>query len=386
MRAIINGKIITRYNVVEDKVIIFDSKIEALVNRGEIEETVKNYKYGKLDLIDAMGNYVSSGFIDLHIHGSGGKDTMDGNLEDLRIISKVIVKNGVTAFLPTTMTMSKEKIYKALDTIKEGMKQDLGGAKVLGAHMEGPFINSKYKGAQNENYIVEPDYNFIKGYEEVIKIITLAPEKDVNFEFIKLIKDKTDIVLSIGHSDATYEEAMEAIRRGVSHATHLFNAMTPFNHRNPGIVGAAFNSNINCELIADKIHVHPEIFQTVIKIKGTDKLILITDSMRAGCLKEGISDLGGQKVIVKNNSARLEDGTLAGSILTLNKALENLVKCTSLEIYEVVAMVTLNAAKDIGISDKKGSLELGKDADITIFDENFDIKQTIVEGKTVFVK
>lgn len=386
MRAIINGKVILENCILEDKVVLFDTRIKGLINKLEFEKNVSQSSYDGIDIIDAKGSYVSPGFIDLHIHGSGGRDAMDGEIEDLKVISQSIAQNGVTGFLPTTMTMSKEKIYKALDNIKEGMKLDLGGAKVLGAHMEGPFINPKYKGAQKEDYIIEPDYNFINGYEDVIKIITLAPEKDNNSQFIKSIKENTNIVLSIGHSDATYEEAMESIEKGVSHATHLFNAMSPLNHRKPGVIGAVFNSNINCELIADKIHVHPGVFQTVINIKGVNKVILITDSMRAGCMKDGVSELGGQKVIVKDNSARLEDGTLAGSILTLNKAVKNMVENTNLNIYQAISMVSLNSAKDIGISDRKGSIEEGKDADIVIFDEGYNVSHTIVEGNTVFTK
>lgn len=370
----------------ESKVLLFDNKIDDIIDRNEFENIMKSDRYDDIDIIDAKGNYISPGFIDLHIHGAGGKDTMDGNIEDLIEISKVIAKRGVTGFLPTTMTMSKEKIYKALEVVRKGMSIESGGARILGAHMEGPFINEKYKGAQKEDYILAPNYEFIKGYEDVIKIITLAPEKDHDFNFIRNVKENTDIVLSIGHSNATYEEAMESIENGISHATHLFNAMTPMNHRKPGIVGAVFSSKVNCELIADKIHVHPGIFETLVNIKGNDKIILITDSMRAGCMKDGISELGGQRVIVKNNSARLEDGTLAGSILTLNNAIKNIVENTSLKIYEAVVMASLNPAKDIGIDKRKGSIEIGKDADIAIFDDSFEVKHTIVEGKTVFIQ
>lgn len=384
MKAIVNGKIITNECILEGKVLLFDSEIKNIVSNMEFDDIIKNNKQDKFEIIDASGNYVSPGFIDLHIHGSGGKDTMDGNIEDLRTISSVIAENGVTGFLPTTMTMSKEKIYKALDVIRLGMESEAEGAKILGAHMEGPFVNEIYKGAQKKDYIVKPDYDFIKGYEDIIKIITIAPEVDNNSDFIKNVKENTDIVISMGHSNATYEEAMKAVENGVSHATHLFNAMTPLNHRNPGVVGAVFGSDVNCELIADKIHVHPAMFQVVINIKGKDKVILITDSMRAGCMKDGVSELGGQKVIVKDNSARLEDGTLAGSILRLNQAVKNILENTNLKMYEAIAMVSINAAKDIGIDKRKGSIEIGKDADIVIFDDNIAVKQTIVEGKTVF--
>lgn len=382
MRAIINGKIILKDKTVENKVVIFDKKIKHIIEKEDFYKI--NNILEKLDIIDADGCYVSPGFIDLHIHGSGGSDAMDGTLKDLKIISQVIAQKGVTGFLPTTMTMSKEKIYKALNTIKEGMDLDLGGAKVLGAHMEGPFINSKYKGVQDEKYIIKPSYDFINGYEKVIKIITLAPEKDYNFEFIKKVKENTSIVLSIGHSDAIYEEVIEAIKNGISHATHLFNAMSPLHHRKPGVVGAVLSSDINCEFIADKIHIHPGVFELIINAKGPNKVILVTDSMRAECMKNGISELGGQKVIVKDNLAMLEDGTLAGSVLTLNRALKKVLENTKLKIHEVVAMASSNAARNIGIDKRKGSIELGKDADITIFDEEFEIKHTIVEGRTVF--
>ena len=239
------------------------------------------------------------------------------------------------------------------------MKLETKGAKILGVHMEGPFINEKYKGAQKADNIIKPNYDIIKDYLDIIKIITLAPEKDENHSFIKKVKHNSEITLSIGHSDASYEEAIEAIEDGITHATHTFNAMTPLNHRKPGIVGAIFTSDITCELIADLIHVHPAIFNILINVVHKDKMVLITDSMRAGCMKAGNYDLGGQKVIVKNGAARLQDGTLAGSVLTLNKAVLNMLNNSDLEIYEVVAMASLNPAKVINMDNKKGSLEVG---------------------------
>lgn len=380
MKAIINGKIITEEKVLENKILVFNERILEFKEQKNSEYLFETFE----EIIDAKGNYVSPGFIDMHIHGSGGHDVMDGTQESLSAISSVITRNGVTGFLPTTMTMSTEKIYNALDNIRYCMGKEIQGAKILGVHMEGPFINKKYKGAQAEDFIIQPNFSFIEKYVDIIKIITLAPEVDEDNNFIKETKRKTDIILSIGHSNAEYNEAMEAIANGISHATHTFNAMTPLNHRKPGIVGAVFNSEIYCELIADKIHVHPALFKTLEKIKGKNKIILVTDSMRAGCLRDGISELGGQKVFVKDGSARLEDGTLAGSILNLNKGIKNFMDNTGMEICEVVKLASLNPSKELGIEGETGSLELGKYADIAILDENFNVLQTIVEGKTVF--
>ena len=380
MKAIVNGKIIVGNEILQNKVLLFEKKIIDILDRENVCLSKNDY------IIDAKGLYISPGFIDVHIHGSGGKDVMDGEIESIKVISNTIAKRGVTSFLPTTMTMAKERIYKALDVIEQAMNMDLGGAKVLGAHLEGPFINPKYKGAQKVDFIKNPSFDFIKGYENVIKIITLAPEKDENFKFLKYIKENTDIVLSIGHSDATYEQAMAAIDNGISRATHTFNAMTPLNHRKPGIIGAIMNTDISCELIADNIHVHKGAINVLTKIKGKDKIILITDSMRAGCMNNGIWELGGQKVIVKNGSARLEDNTLAGSILTLDNAIKNMKNNIDASLCEIISMVTINPAKDINIYDKTGSIEKGKDSDIVIFDKDINISMTIVEGNIVYQK
>lgn len=376
------GKIILENEVLENKVLIFNDKIVDILDEEDLEKMESTHKIKQI--IDAHGKYISPGFIDIHIHGSGGKDTMDGELAGLKIISETIAKNGVTAFLPTTMTMEKQKIYKALDTVRLAIKDNIKGAKILGAHMEGPFISEKYKGAQKKDYILKPSFEFIENYLDIIKIISMAPEEDFEFKFIKEVKNNSDIVLSMGHTNSDYETAMEAVRAGVSNATHTFNAMTALNHRRPGVVGAVLASNISFELIADTIHIHPAMFQILLNAKGKDKMILITDSMRAGCMNNGDWELGGQKVIVANNSARLTDGTLAGSVLTLNKAVFNMLKYTDLEIYEAVALASINPAKLINIDRTKGSIKIGKDADLIIFDEELKVDLSISEGKIIY--
>ena len=252
--------------------------------------------------------------------------------------------------------------------------------------MEGPFINPVYKGAQSSQYIVKPSYLFIEDYVDVIKLVSYAPEMDDNYSFTKAVKEKTDITLSIGHTNATYHEAKEAFAYGGNHVTHLFNAMTPLNHREPGVVGAALSSDVFTELIADTIHINPALFSFVLANKGKAKVVLITDSMRAGCMKDGVYDLGGQEVFVKDGAARLANGNLAGSVLTLNKAVYNFYKNTAATLCEVIHMASLNPATSIGVQNRKGSLEVSKDADIVLFDEELNCYLAIVEGREVVNK
>lgn len=376
MKAIINGKIIKESEILENKVIVFNDKIIGL--------------YDKVpkgaDIIDARGMYVSPGLIDIHVHGSCNCDVMDKSVDAIKTIGNGIKENGVTSFLPTTMTMSKEDIHETLDTIRESMNIKYNGAQVLGAHLEGPFINNKYKGAQSDEFIQVPNFPFIEDYVDIIKIISYAPEVDKNFNFTKEVKEKTDITLSIAHTNATYEEAISAIKFGASNITHLFNAMTPLNHREMGVVGAALTSDVYCEIICDNIHINPELFQFVLNNKGKDKVILITDCMRAGCMPNGKYDLGGQDVFVKDGAARLAAGNLAGSVLNLNKAVYNFMKKTNLSLNEAINLASLNPAKSINMDDRKGSLEINKDADIAIFNDEMDCYMTVSQGEIIFNK
>lgn len=374
MKCLINGKIILKNQILENKVLVFDEKIMDITDSAPKD----------CEVIDADGKYISPGLIDIHIHGNMGKDTMDSTDESIETISKSIMRHGVTSFLPTTMTMDKEHVYDALEVIKKAQNRKLEGAQVLGAHLEGPFINENYKGAQNEKFIINSKYEFIKEYKDVIKVITYAPEKDIDFDFTREIKRCTDIVLSIGHSNANYEQAKEAINLGVTNITHLFNAMTGLNHRDPGVVGAALTTNVYSELIADTIHINKDLFQFILNNKGKERLILITDSIEAGGLEDGNYALGGQKVIVKGNEARLENGALAGSVLSLNKMVFNFLENTNLKMNEAINLASLNPATSLGINDKKGSLEIGKDADIAVFDENLNCKMTLCLGEVVY--
>ena len=318
MKAIVNGKIILKDRVVEDGVLLYSDVIEGVVNADQIPEGS--------EIIDANGGYVAPGLIELHIHGYLGKDVCDGEEESIRIIAEGIVKNGVTAFLPTTMTESMETITKALNAVRNVMEESKTwkGSVVLGAHAEGPFISPSKKGAQPLEYIRKPDAKFVKEYSDVIKTITLAPEEDtVDFEAIREITRDTDVVISMGHTSADYDTAMRSIAAGVKHVTHFFNAMTPMAHRAPGVVTAGLNSDASIELIVDTFHVFPAFYDMLFKLKGR-KLCFITDCLPAGGLPYGEYTLGGQKIIYRDIVCRLEDGTVAGSVLKLNKGVHKL--------------------------------------------------------------
>ena len=375
LKAIINGKIIMPDEVLINKVLLFD--------KGKIIDIADDVLSGA-DIIDAKGLLVAPGFVDVHIHGSMGYDVMDGREDAIKEIAFGIARYATTSFLPTTMTMSKDDIYQALKVIRELQGEKINGAEILGAHLEGPFINTKYKGAQNEEFIVAPDYQWIDDFSDVIKLITYAPEEDTDLEFTKRVKAKTDITLSIGHSNATYEQVVHSINHGCSHVTHLFNGMPPLHHRDIGIVGAALTTDVFTELIADKVHVSEHLFQFVLNNKTAERIVLITDSIRASCMQDGIYDLGGQIVHVNAKEVRLENGTLAGSVLTLNQAARNFFEKTDATLPEIFKCASLNPATSIGVHDRKGSLAVGKDADIIFLDDDFSPHLTIARGEIVY--
>lgn len=376
MNVIHNVKIILENEILVHKALIFNEKIANIINESDLH----NYNFEKI--IDGEDMYLSPGFIDIHVHGCASYDVMDAAPENLDIISQSLAKTGVTSFLPTTMTMKISEIERALEKIRKNMNL-ANGAQILGCHLEGPFINELFKGAQDGTYIIPPNYDLIEKYKDIIKIITLAPEKEGSMKFIKYCVNN-NIIVSIGHTNANYEIAMAAIENGAKHITHIFNAMTPLNHRSPGTVGAAFLGDVTCELIADNIHVHPAVQNILVKMKGYDKVILITDALRACMMENGTYDLGGQDVIVNNGEARLENGTLAGSVLTLNIALKNIIKNTNAPLNVAVQMVTKNPATLLNAIDKKGTIEIGKNADLTIFDDEFNIHYTLTNGKIVY--
>ncbi len=369
MKIVINAKIVTDKEVLVGYSIIFNHKIISITK--EIPKDI--------EIIDAKGAYLSAGFIDIHIHGSSGADVMDATPSSLDTISKSLLQTGTTSFLATTMTMSTKDIQNALLNIKN-YKDEVSGAKILGVHLEGPFINRTKHGAQDAKYIQEPNFELIKDYIDIIKLITIAPEVTNAKEFIEYIyKNYPNIILSLGHSSANYKEAKKSFKWGISHATHLFNAMNPLHHREVGAVGAILeDEDISCEIIADNIHLHPSLYSLIYKLKK-DNLLLITDAIRAGCIKEGIYSLSGQKVIVESGKATLENGTLAGSVLKLNSALKNFCNNSNIKLPQLIAMVTSIPAKKLGLD--IGELKVGFPADIVLFDNEFNILKVFIDGE-----
>ena len=332
---------------------------------------------------------VLPGFIDQHIHGAGGSDGMDGSVEDIATIAKTVAKEGTTSFLVTTMTQSNANITKAMGAVKTYREQaSEEGARVVGIHLEGPYINASHKGAQPLEYVVASDKKEFEAYNQAsgnaIRIVTLAPEVEGAEEFIRYLAQK-GIVASIGHSAAKFADVEKAVAAGAKNVTHTYNAQSALHHREIGVVGSAMLFNeLNCELIADGIHVSVPAMRLLVKNKALDKLTLITDAMRAKGIPDGVSELGGQTVYVKNGEARLEDGTLAGSVLRMNRAVENMVTKVGVPLTQAVDYATINPAKTLGIDKITGSIAVGKRADFTVINDKFDVLMTVRDGKIIY--
>ncbi|MBO5888632.1 MAG: N-acetylglucosamine-6-phosphate deacetylase, partial [Clostridia bacterium] len=352
---------------VEGKGII---KTDIAVTEGKISAIESGLNLEEIEKFNCEAVIVP-GFIDEHIHGADGSDAMDGSVEALSKIANAVAKEGTTTFLATTMTQSPENITKALNAVKEYISKNCEeGAKVLGVHLEGPFISPKHIGAQPLEYVVNGNVEVFKKYYEAsgnsIKIVSLAPEMQDAEELIKYLKEN-GVIASIGHSGAKYADCENAVKWGVSNVTHTYNAQSGLHHRDAGVVGSALLlDELNCEIICDTIHVSIPAIKLVIKNKPKDKVTLITDSMRAKHLPDGESELGGQRVLVKNGEARLENGALAGSVLKMNDAIKNIVTKANVAFTDAIDYATKNPAKNLGIYDKVGSIKVGKNADLVV--------------------
>lgn len=385
MKAIRNGRCIVpgaagAFEVVDGQVLLYDADgIAGLMPEADF---AAGDAIAAEEVIDAGGRYVAPGFLNVHIHGCKGSDTMDATQEALGAMQAFLPRTGVTSFLPTTMTCAWQQIAAALTAVRTAMQTPRAGAQVLGAHMEGPFISPAKKGSQAEENILRADYARLAPFADVVRIVTLAPEElPEGSDFLARCR-AAGIHVSIGHTAADYETARRAVLMGGAHRfTHLYDAMQGFHHRAPGTLGAAFDTDAYVELIADNVHACPMAQRLAYRVKGRDRVILITDALRACGLGDGPSELGGQRVFVQGERATLADGTIAGSVATMNRCLRLFLENTGASVADAVAMVTKNPAEDLGIYGERGSLTPGKRADITIFDEQIAVYDTIIGGR-----
>ncbi len=380
-RKIINGLVFHEDgSFTPDTVYICGEKIVSQ----EVYEKECSTASGNEIVTDAAGNYVIPGLTDIHFHGCMGSDCCDGTVEAFQTIARYELSQGITSITPATMTMSEEvlsEICRAAKTYRD--TADENAADFCGLYMEGPFINAAKKGAQNEKYITPADTAMLNRLQDLsdnmLRTVAIAPETAGAMDFIR--ENSSRVNISIAHTAADYDTAKEAIACGASQLTHTYNAMPPFSHRAPGPIGAAADDeHCRAELICDGIHIHPAVVRTTFKMFGDDRIIFISDSMRAAGLADGQYDLGGQNVTVKGNLAVLEDGTIAGSVTNLMDCVRTAVHDMGIPFASAVKCAAVNPAKAVGIYDAYGSLTPGKFANIVILDKNLDIKTVLHHG------
>ena len=386
-----NGKVIFPDRIEENKTLVIENgKLISIID-GEAPSLAEAYK-----VIDANGKYVSSGFIDIHTHGGGGHDFMDGTVEAYLGAAEMHAKHGTTALLPTTLTSTFEELLKTFETYKKANSQNDKGAKFLGLHLEGPYFAYNQRGAQDPKYLRNPEpeeYNKIMASSDDIVRWSLAPELPGALEFAKVLAEK-NILTAVAHSDAIYEEVLEAFDAGFTLATHLYSGMSTITRRNAyryaGVVEASYLiDGMDVEIIADGVHLPKSLLQFVYKFKGSDRIALCTDSMRGAGMPDGESILGslekGQKVIIEDGVAKLPDRTaFAGSVATTDRLVRTMVQLAEVPLVEAVKMMTLTPARIMKLDNNKGSVAIGKDADFVIFDDNINVSHTILEGNVIY--
>lgn len=375
-----NGKLVLENKIIEGSLLVENGVITKIVE-DRFEEELTGDK-----VVDLAGKTVVPGFVDVHIHGCDGADMMDCSVESLRKMSKFVATRGVTNFLPTTLTAPKEELKKALACVGELQDKDIDGANIFGAHMEGPYFDVAFKGAQDDRFMVKANTSELEEYVNVkkgaLKMMSLSASDDSYLEPIRFLR-KNGVICSIGHSNGVYENVRKAVEAGLSHATHTYNGMRGITHRELGIAGGILVSDeINAEVIFDGIHVHPKAVELVIRAKGTDKVVLITDAMSATGLADGDYKLGKLDVYVKDNQARLKsNNSLAGSVLTMDKAFRN-VMSLGYSIFDAIKMSSTNACDEFGLN--AGRIQVGKRGDFAILDDNKEVAMTVVGGKIKF--
>lgn len=386
-----NGRILSPYRVIPNGTVVVSGGKIAEVREGiiEVPDAVE---------IDAKGQYISPGFIDMHVHGGGGHDFMDGSETAFLKIAETHARHGTTSMMPTTLTSEKEELFKTLELYKQADRNNVSGAQFLGIHLEGPYFAMSQRGAQDPRYIRNPDpeeYKDILSRSSDIKRWSAAPELEGAIEFAHYVKSK-GVLVALAHTDAVYEEALIAFENGYTLATHFYSAMNGVTRKNAmryaGVIEFAYLiDEMDVEVIADGIHCPPPLLKLIYKIKGSDRMALITDSMRAAGMPEGESILGslhdGLKVIVEEGVAKLPDrSSFAGSVATADRLVRTMVKMADVPLLDAVRMISRTPASILGISDQKGSLIPGKDADILIFDDDIQVQMTMVNGRVIYNK
>lgn len=371
-KTLTNAKIITGETTIKSGYIRFDESILEVADMANYQENAAD------EVIDVNGQTIVPGFIDVHSHGGYGIDNMDADPKLIHEMTQKMLQEGITSYFPTTMTQSDENIENALAAIGEAAKKN---PMIQGIHLEGPFVSPAYKGAQPEQFMRAADADTMKRWNEIsggnLRLVTYAPEMGDVSDF-ETYCTENNIVLSAGHSGATYEQLMDS---KVSHVTHLFNGQLGLHHREIGVAGfALLEDDVYAEMIVDGYHITPKMVKLALKAKGADHILLITDSMRAKGQPEGESELGGQQVFVKDKQARLENGSLAGSVLTFIDAFKNILDFTECSLEDAVKMSSVNQAREFGLS-TKGKLLAGMDADMVILDNELNVNKTILGGK-----
>lgn len=364
----------------EAAVWIADGRIERI----ESDAAPNREQTSDCERIDGQGMLLIPGMIDVHIHGANGFDMMDGTEESVQQVSRACANSGCTSFLATSVSSTIEQLMAMIRSVKRVVGRERGAA-VAGIHLEGPYLNAKRKGMQNEAYLRHPDIGeMTRIFDEagdLIKMVTIAPELPGGTEMIDFLRNRGTIV-AVAHSDATYEEAKLAFSRGASHVTHCFNGMRPIHHRDPGLVAAAFEEeHVSLQAIVDQVHLHPAIVRMMYRMKGADKMVLITDALQAMGLGDGIYMFGGHRVEVKDGVARLQDGTLASSTVTMNKALRYTTEL-GIPLTDAVRMASTTPADILGMRDT-GKIAAGCKADLALLNERFEVEWTMIGGEMV---
>ncbi len=358
------------------------SRKDILIHNDTIAATGVGFSENGEEVLDASGLTAVPGFVDIHIHGCDGEDASNGTVESIRTMARFLLKRGVTSFCPTTMTLPEENITRSLDAALFCMENPESGARVLGVHLEGPYIAMSKKGAQKADYVRAPDFEeFRRLYDHsggIIRMIVIAPEVEGADDFIRQASQLCTV--SIAHTDSNYEQAKHGFDMGITHATHLYNAMSGFKHRAPGVVGAVFDDErVFAEIICDGFHIHPSVLRTTFRLLG-DRILAVSDSMSAAGLEDGQYELGGQPVYVRDSKACLKDGTIAGSTTNLYQEMKNLVSW-GIPFEQAVKSVTLTPARSIKEDYRVGSIAAGKLADVVLLDSDLNIVKVIQGGK-----